>query len=100
MCKFIINIINFEEEFCNTIESLINQNKQIVITSDKPPGQLKLSERIVARMEALGPERDQWIEAFFVRLKTRGFNYDGDRLRQILDEEIPKKPDRLHRVVF
>ena len=57
-------------------------------------------ERIVARMEALGPERDQWIEAFFERLKTRGFNYDGDRLRQILDEEIPKKPDRLHRVVF
>ncbi len=42
---------NFEEEFCNTFESLINQNKQIVITSDKPPGQLKLSERIIARME-------------------------------------------------
>ena len=29
----------------------INQNKQIVITCDKPPGQLKLSERMVARME-------------------------------------------------
>lgn len=42
---------NFEEEFCNTFEALINQNKQIVITSDKPPSQLKLSERIIARME-------------------------------------------------
>lgn len=42
---------NFEEEFCNTFETLINQNKQIVITSDKPPSQLKLSERIIARME-------------------------------------------------
>jgi chromosomal replication initiator protein len=42
---------NFEEEFCNTFEALINQNKQIVITSDKPPGQLKLSERMIARME-------------------------------------------------
>jgi chromosomal replication initiator protein len=42
---------NFEEEFCNTFESLINQSKQIIITSDKPPGQLKLSERMIARME-------------------------------------------------
>jgi chromosomal replication initiator protein len=49
--QFLQNRLNFEEEFCNTFESLINQNKQIVITSDKPPAQLKLSERIVARME-------------------------------------------------
>lgn len=49
--QFLQNRLNFEEEFCNTFESLINQNSQIVITSDKPPGQLKLSERIVARME-------------------------------------------------
>lgn len=49
--QFLQNRLNFEEEFCNTFESLINQSKQIVITSDKPPGQLKLSERIVARME-------------------------------------------------
>lgn len=49
--QFLQNRINFEEEFCNTFESLLNQNKQIVITSDKPPAQLKLSERMVARME-------------------------------------------------
>ena len=49
--QFLQNRLNFEEEFCNTFESLINQNKQIVVTSDKPPGQLKLSERMVARME-------------------------------------------------
>ncbi len=49
--QFLQNRLNFEEEFCNTFESLINQNKQIIITSDKPPGQLKLSERIIARME-------------------------------------------------
>lgn len=49
--QFLQNRLNFEEEFCNTFESLINQNKQIVISSDKPPGQLKLSERMVARME-------------------------------------------------
>ncbi|MCK4934367.1 MAG: chromosomal replication initiator protein DnaA, partial [Simkaniaceae bacterium] len=49
--QFLQNRFNFEEEFCNTFESLINQNKQIVVTSDKPPGDLKLSERMIARME-------------------------------------------------
>lgn len=49
--QFLQNRLNFEEEFCNMFEALINQNKQIVITSDKPPAQLKLSERIIARME-------------------------------------------------
>lgn len=49
--QFLQNRLNFEEEFCNMFEALINQNKQIVITSDKPPAQLKLSERMIARME-------------------------------------------------
>ncbi|HSX13065.1 MAG TPA: chromosomal replication initiator protein DnaA [Chlamydiales bacterium] len=49
--QFLQNRMNFEEEFCNTFEALLNQNKQIVITSDKPPTQLKLSERMIARME-------------------------------------------------
>lgn len=49
--QFLQNRLNFEEELCNTFEALINQNKQIVITSDKPPGQLKLSDRMIARLE-------------------------------------------------
>jgi chromosomal replication initiator protein len=49
--QFLQGRSNFEEEMCNTLESLIQQGKQIVITSDKPPGQLKLSERMIARME-------------------------------------------------
>lgn len=49
--QFLQDRLNFEEEFCHTFETLINQNKQIVITSDKPPAQLKLSERMIARME-------------------------------------------------
>lgn len=49
--QFLQNRLNFEEEFCNMFEALINQNKQIVITSDKPPSHLKLSERMIARME-------------------------------------------------
>ena len=49
--QFLQTRLNFEEEFCNTFETLLNQGKQIIITSDKPPSQLKLSERMVARME-------------------------------------------------
>jgi chromosomal replication initiator protein len=49
--QFLQNRLNFEDEFCNTFEALINQHKQIVIISDKPPSQLNLSERMVARME-------------------------------------------------
>lgn len=49
--QFLQNRLNFEEEFCNMFETLINRNKQIIITSDKPPAQLKLSERMIARME-------------------------------------------------
>jgi chromosomal replication initiator protein len=49
--QFLQNRLNFEEEFCNMFEALINQNKQIVITCDKPPSLLKLSERMIARME-------------------------------------------------
>lgn len=49
--QFLQNRLNFEEEFCNMFESLINQNKQIVIASDKAPAKLKLSERMTARME-------------------------------------------------
>lgn len=49
--QFLQNRLNFEDELCNTFEALINQHKQIVITSDKPPSCLQLSERLVARME-------------------------------------------------
>lgn len=49
--QFLQNRLNFEDEFCNTFEALINQSRQIVVTSDVPPGQLKLSERMIARME-------------------------------------------------
>ncbi len=49
--QFLQNRLNFEEEFCQMFEALINDNKQIVVTSDKPPSQLQLSERMVARME-------------------------------------------------
>lgn len=49
--QFLQDRSSFENELCLTLEALFLQGKQIVITSDKPPGELKLSERMVARME-------------------------------------------------
>ena len=49
--QFLQNRLNFEEEFCHTFEALIQQSKQVIVTSDKPPSALKLSERMIARME-------------------------------------------------
>lgn len=43
---------SFETEVCNTLEALMHQKKQIVVTSDKPPGELKFSsERMKQRLE-------------------------------------------------
>lgn len=78
--QFLQNRLNFEEEFCNTFESLINQNKQIVITCDKPPGQLKLSERLIARMEwglvaHMGiPDLETRVAIIKQKSESRGFN--------------------------
>ena len=77
--QFLQNRPNFEEEFCNTIESLINQGKQVVITSDKAPAQLKLSERLIARMEwglvaHLGvPDLETRVAILQAKAKAKGF---------------------------
>ena len=55
---------------------------------------------IAAEMERIAPERDAWVDGFFERIQTRGFNYNCDLLRKISDEEIPKKPKRPFKVNF
>jgi len=49
--QFLQNRLNFEEEFCILLEHYANNGKQVVMTCDKPPAHLKLSERMKARME-------------------------------------------------
>ncbi len=49
--QFLQNRLNFEEEFCILLDHYANNGKQIVLTCDKPPSQLRLSERMKARME-------------------------------------------------
>lgn len=49
--QFLQHRLNFEEELSFTFEALKNKGAQIVITSDKPPSLLKLSERTIGKME-------------------------------------------------
>ncbi len=51
--QFIAGKTQTEEEFFNTFNALYEQNKQIVVTSDRPPKDMQsLSERIKTRFES------------------------------------------------
>lgn len=49
--QFLENRLNFQGEISHTFEALKNKGAQIVITSDKPPSLLKLSEQTIGKME-------------------------------------------------
>ena len=56
---------------------------------------------IEASMEALAPTREKWYQEFFDRIKTNGFNLDGDDKMPIPDSELPvKAADRKDQVVW
>ncbi len=57
-------------------------------------------EKIVADMEALNEQREQWYAEFLDRIQTYGFNEDGDRRVKIKPEDIPVRPDGPHKVVY
>ena len=50
--------------------------------------------------EDLAPEREQWYREFLQIVQTRGFNANGDQRRVITAAEVPKKPNRPHKVVY
>jgi hypothetical protein len=51
-------------------------------------------------MDDLGEERDVWVEKFFERIQTRGFNVHFDNRRAIAADELPTRPARKFKVVF
>lgn len=77
--QFLQNRLNFEEELAYTFEALKNKGAQIVITSDKPPSLLKLSERTIGKMEGglvahMGvPELETRVAILQYKAEQRGF---------------------------
>ena len=57
-------------------------------------------DTIVAAMEALNDQREQWYAEFLERIQTIGFNVDGDQRVKIAPEDIPVRPDGPHKVVY
>ncbi len=60
---------------------------------DEAADQEALFSKISDAMEALKPKREKWYAEFFHRIKTKGFNHDGDDRVKIKEEEIPVKPE-------
>ena len=56
--------------------------------------------KIVAEMDALEPQREQWIQEFFERIQTRGFSVHAGIRRKVRPHEIPPRPRRKLRVIF
>lgn len=49
--QFIVGKKNFQEEFFNTICEMLLYNKQVVMTSDVAPKELKLEDRLISRFQ-------------------------------------------------
>lgn len=49
---------------------------------------------IVAEMEGINDQRQEWYANFLDIVQTRGFNMNGDTRIKIKKEDIPERPDR------
>ncbi|MFA6716945.1 MAG: chromosomal replication initiator protein DnaA, partial [Victivallaceae bacterium] len=80
------NKTQLQEEFFNTFNSLYNQNKQIILTSDKQPSEIKgLEARLVSRFES-GVTTEISLPGFETRLAI---------LRMMQDEHLVKLNDEV-----
>ena len=80
------NKTQLQEEFFNTFNSLYNQNKQIILTSDKQPCEIKgLESRLVSRFES-GVTTEISIPGFETRLAI---------LRMMQEEQLIKLNDEV-----
>lgn len=80
------NKTQLQEEFFNTFNSLYNQNKQIILTSDKQPSEIKgLEARLVSRFES-GVTTEISLPGFETRLAI---------LRMMQEEHLVKLNDEV-----
>ena len=91
---------HFEEEFCNTLETLIQARKQVVITSDFPPTSLQLSERMVDRMKGgliaqiSSPDLETRMTITKVKAKHKGLLIE-ESIMQFIAENISQNVRQL-----
>lgn len=58
-------------------------------------------EKIAYEMNVLlAEQREVWIQEFYERITTTGFNWHADNKKIIKKEELFQKPDREFKVVF
>lgn len=81
--QFLVNKERSEEEFFYTFNSLFESKKQIVVTSDRPPRELAMSQRLISRFLS-GVVADIKIPDFETRMAI---------LRQKRDQHKFKIPD-------
>lgn len=78
--QFLQDRPNFQEEFACMFEALSLRGGQVVITSDKPPSHLKLSERTIGKMEGglvvhMGvPDLETRVAILQYKAEQRGFD--------------------------
>jgi hypothetical protein len=57
-------------------------------------------KKIVQEMEALAPQREQWVKGFLERIQTRGWHVHAGMRRVIPKNEIRPRDGRPLQVVF
>ena len=90
--QFISGKESTEEEFFNTFNTLYENHKQIVVTSDRPPKDIvSLSERLVGRFEAglmadiQPPEYETRVGIIKRKAQLMNFNLDEDIITYVAD---------------
>ena len=76
--QFLVNKERSEEEFFYTFNSLFESKKQIVVTSDRPPRELALGQRLISRFLS-GVVADIKIPDFETRVAILRQKRDGHR---------------------
>ncbi len=108
--QFIANKESTQEEFFNTFNTLFNKNKQIVISSDKPPKDINnLEDRIRSRFEGgmivdiQPPNFETRMAILRKKEEIEGYNIDDEVLKYIatnIKSNIRTLEGALQRIVF
>ena len=111
--QFLSEKVKTSEMFFNVFNSLISNNKQIVLTSDRQPSELKgLEERLVSRfnmglsVNIKNPDTTTLIEILKIKIESNGLevkNFDEDGLTFLAEnfsKNVRELEGALNRLLF